>query len=40
VGHDPEYGNEYIVSQPTAEQAALGFDVGIRFEVTRKENVA
>jgi transglutaminase-like putative cysteine protease len=40
VGHDPEYGNEYIVFQPTAEQAASGFDAGIRFTVTRKEYVA
>jgi transglutaminase-like putative cysteine protease len=40
VGRDPEYGNEFIVFSPTAEQVASGFDAGIRFRVTRKEYVA
>jgi transglutaminase-like putative cysteine protease len=39
-GHDPEYGDEFIVFGPTAEQVAAGFDAGIRFAVTRKEYVA
>ncbi len=40
TGHDREYGNEFVVFQPTKEQAAAGFDAGIRFTVTRKEYVA
>jgi transglutaminase-like putative cysteine protease len=40
MGRDSEYGNEYIVFSPTAEQVAAGFDAGIRFTVTRKEYVA
>jgi transglutaminase-like putative cysteine protease len=40
VGRDAEYGNEYIVFQPTAEQVASGFDAGIQFTVTRREYVA
>ena len=40
VGRDPEYGNEFVVFQPSAEQVAAGFDAGIRFTVTRKEYVA
>jgi len=40
MGHDQEYGNEFIVYSPTAEQVASGFDAGIRFTVTRKEYVA
>jgi transglutaminase-like putative cysteine protease len=40
VGRDAEYGNEFIVFSPTAEQVASGFDAGIRFTVTRKEYVA
>lgn len=40
MGHDSEYGNEFIVFSPTAEQTASGFDAGIRFTVTRKEYVA
>jgi transglutaminase-like putative cysteine protease len=39
MGRDPEYGNEFIVFRPTPEQTAAGFDVGIRFTVTRKEYV-
>ena len=39
-GHDPEYGDEFIVFSPTAEQVVSGFDAGIRFTVTRKEYVA
>jgi transglutaminase-like putative cysteine protease len=40
LGHDAEYGNEFILFQPTPEQVASGFDAGIRFAVTRKEYVA
>ena len=40
VGRDPEYGNEFVVFLPSAEQVATGFDAGIRFTVTRKEYVA
>jgi transglutaminase-like putative cysteine protease len=40
MGRDSEYGNEFIVFSPTAEQVAAGFDAGIRFTVTRKEYVA
>jgi transglutaminase-like putative cysteine protease len=39
-GRDAEYGNEFIVFQPTAEQVASGFDAGMRFTVTRQEYVA
>jgi len=37
TGHDSEYGNEFVVFTPTPEQAAAGFDAGIRFSVTREE---
>ena len=40
LGRDAEYGNEFIVFQPTSEQVASGFEAGIRFTVTRKEYVA
>ena len=40
LGRDAEYGNEFVVFQPTPEQAASGFDAGLRFTVTRKEYVA
>lgn len=40
VGHDPEYGDEFIAFDPTPQQVASGFDAGIRFTVTRKEYVA
>jgi transglutaminase-like putative cysteine protease len=40
IGRDAEYGNEFIVFEPTAEQVASGFDAGLRFRVTRKEYVA
>jgi transglutaminase-like putative cysteine protease len=40
IGRDPEYGNEFIVFQPSTKQVASGFDAGIRFRVTRKEYIA
>lgn len=40
IGHDPEYGDEFIAFNPTSEQVASGFDAGIRFITTRKEYVA
>jgi Transglutaminase-like superfamily len=40
VGREQEYGNSYAVFDPTAEQAALGYDVALRFEVTRREYAA
>jgi transglutaminase-like putative cysteine protease len=40
IGHDPEYGDEFIVFNPRPEQVAAGFDAGVRFTVTRKEYVA
>jgi transglutaminase-like putative cysteine protease len=40
TGHDPEYGDEFIVFNPTPEQVAAGFDAGLRFTTTRKEYVA
>jgi transglutaminase-like putative cysteine protease len=40
TGHDPEYGDEFIVFNPTPEQVASGFDAGIRFTTTRREYVA
>src|SRR5258706_349110 len=33
----PEYGNSYAVFHPTPEQAAAGYDIALRFEVTRRE---
>jgi transglutaminase-like putative cysteine protease len=40
IGHDPEYGDEFIVFNPTPAEVAAGFDAGLRFTVTRKEYVA
>ena len=40
LGEEPEYGDEFIVFNPTPEQVASGFDAGMRFTVTRKEYVA
>ena len=37
VSKEQEYGNSYAVFNPTPEQAATGFDVALRFEVTRRE---
>jgi hypothetical protein len=39
VGHDPEYGDEFIVFSPTPAQVASGFDAGLRFTTTRQEYV-
>ncbi|HEY2460949.1 MAG TPA: transglutaminase domain-containing protein [Candidatus Acidoferrum sp.] len=39
MGKDAEYADQFIEFTPTAEQAAAGFDAGIRFSVTRKEYV-
>ena len=36
-GTDPEYGNNYAVFAPTPEQIASGYDVTLKFEVTRRE---
>ncbi len=36
-GKEGEYGNAYAEFSPTAEQAASGYDVALRFEVTRQE---
>lgn len=36
-GSDREYGNSYAVFAPTAAQTASGYDVTLRFEVTRRE---
>jgi hypothetical protein len=40
MGRDPEYGDDFVAFHPTAAQVASGFDVGIRFTVTREEYVA
>jgi transglutaminase-like putative cysteine protease len=40
IGRDPEYGDEFVVFDPTPEQVASGFDAGMRFTVTRREYVA
>jgi hypothetical protein len=40
IGRDSEYGDEFIVFNPTSEQVASGFDAGVRFTTTRKEYVA
>jgi len=37
LGNDKEYGNSYAVFTPTAEQAARGYDVTLKFFVTRRE---
>jgi len=36
-GKDGEYGNAYAEFSPTAAQAASGYDVTLKFEVTRRE---
>jgi transglutaminase-like putative cysteine protease len=40
IGHDSEYGDQFVVFNPTPAQVAAGFDAAIRFTVTRKEYVA
>lgn len=37
-GRDREYGNTFAIFSPTAEQSATGFDVTMRFTVTRREH--
>jgi transglutaminase-like putative cysteine protease len=37
-GHDPEYKDRYAMFKPTAQQAAAGFDVTVRFVATRREH--
>jgi len=37
MGQDPEYGNAFTVFAPTAEQAAAGFAVTMKFHATRRE---
>jgi transglutaminase-like putative cysteine protease len=37
-GRDPEYGNVFAAFTPTAQQAAAGFDVVLRFTATRREH--
>jgi transglutaminase-like putative cysteine protease len=37
-GRDAEYGNKFAVFTPTAEQAAAGFDVTLRFTAVRREH--
>jgi transglutaminase-like putative cysteine protease len=39
-GHDPEYNNPFALFRPTPAQLATGFDVSIRFVVTRFEHKA
>lgn len=39
-GKDPEYGNSYALFRPTPEQLVAGFDVSLRFVVTRFEHKA
>jgi transglutaminase-like putative cysteine protease len=39
-GQDAEYGNSYALFRPTPEQLAAGFDVTVRFVVTRQEHKA
>jgi hypothetical protein len=36
-GKEQEYGNSYALFSPTTEQTAAGYDVALRFEVTRRE---
>jgi transglutaminase-like putative cysteine protease len=37
-GREPEYGNSYVLFQPTASQLESGFDATIRFVATRFEH--
>jgi len=37
IGKESEYGNGYAVFAPAAAEAAAGYDVALRFEVTRHE---
>ncbi len=37
-GHDAEYKNRFAMFKPTAQQAASGFDVTVRFIATRREH--
>jgi transglutaminase-like putative cysteine protease len=37
-GHEPEYKNTFAEFKPTAQQAAAGFDVTLRFTATRHEH--
>jgi len=37
TGSDKEYGNAYAVFQPTAAQLSAGYDVTLKFDVTRHE---
>jgi len=39
-GREAEYGNAYALFRPTREQLAAGFDVTVRFVVTREEHKA
>jgi len=38
VGHESEYGNAYVLYQPTLAQLDSGFDVTLRFVATRIEH--
>ena len=38
-GRDPEYMNSFAMFKPTAQQAAAGFDVTLRFIATRHEHI-
>ena len=38
TGNEKEYGNTFVVFTPTAEQAAAGFDVAMKFNATRREH--
>jgi transglutaminase-like putative cysteine protease len=40
MGRDLEYGDDFVMFTPTPDQVAAGFDAGIRFTVTRNEDVA
>lgn len=37
-GHEPEYGNSYLLLQPTPSELDSGFDVTVRFIATRFEH--
>jgi transglutaminase-like putative cysteine protease len=37
VDQEKKYGNRYAVFTPSAAEAAAGYDVALRFEVTRRE---
>ena len=37
-GRDPEYKDRYAMFKPTAQQAAAGFEVTVRFVATRREH--